>query len=1044
MDKNSTTERFEKKKELGWYQWYTLFTINIILPWLFWDIIELLIIPIPFVSIFIIWTLVKIISRKSNKKKFKNSSLRSDYFRLMKKYIQINKKYIFASMIGIILAVAMFSSSHLIAESYKREVYSDYNLEETPALSVHRYAIKDNAEYEEALSVVKDKADELFNKYGFKISKSNTVKSFQALIPETYIDDRYYETVVESIATLKVFTYSYTKVIYDQFLTDVNFEFDKDERIALVDKEDLHALTKLDNGRYMITISTGNNEVVNGTTGFTYQGYPHMNYTVDKYVLLPEDYYERDRYWYSELGDFTDWRSILILQSDLDTDNLIDKYQKIIDKESVNEFFWGVMFTINYYIDLTGTTLDAQFSNEITKMRREFANWGYNNIGSVELTGYYHWNKLSIDSPLEGIINTQENIVISMQSISFVGNTLIAILTLFLVSFSLTMVIKRKERIISIMRIRGTEGNQVKAMLLAEFLITTAIAIFFGMLLSIPWAQLSLRTTGFLEFSDSFKSIFFPYDWFIKIPLIGLILALDINYSTINSLSLTSIEEGEIGEETKAPFWQRNYIDLTLFVISAIYWTVMPFLSFEETYLYEMFWSGIGSFVFIILLISSPLVIARFFTGSILFISKYLWKNSANITSLSFRTMQKYRFTISKLVALLMIGSLLSVITITAPATFENFEEEKNYYNIGSEMTIGNFDYNNASLMKVFEDDDIESFTEILKMSITKVEDYYYEEIREYQILGINPQTFEDTAYWDEKYDNKPLKDIMESLDDGKNNSIAGQESYLKAINQDIGENLSISFAQDSIPLTFSVKSSFDLFPNLVFSKVRINAYGGFYAHETQLLTKISTAENLMNITIPSASIIGERGVYLKLNVDANIIRISEKIKYAFPESMIYLPEDTDSDRFEESAQIVLFSMLHGLLLVFILVSIVAFAYYSFLSITERKREIGVYRALGMIHKQIFWLYFIENIVILFSGLILGTFTGFFYSGIIFMIYRGFQGYGGNTIPPIKMVIPWKVFLVFYLIIILVNLASLIIPPRFLSRKQVGSILRMD
>ncbi len=132
------------------------------------------------------------------------------------------------------------------------------------------------------------------------------------------------------------------------------------------------------------------------------------------------------------------------------------------------------------------------------------------------------------------------------------------------------------------------------------------------------------------------------------------------------------------------------------------------------------------------------------------------------------------------------------------------------------------------------------------------------------------------------------------------------------------------------------------------------------------------------------------------------------------------------------------------MLIIFIIVSFIAFAYYSYISIGERKREIGVFRAMGMVKKQIFHLFISENIILLMTGLLIGMITGILTSFMVFKMYIASFSNFGIMIPPFRISIPFDILAIYISIVIVINAIAIVIPPKYLSDTQVDSILRMD
>jgi ABC-type antimicrobial peptide transport system permease subunit len=450
----------------------------------------------------------------------------------------------------------------------------------------------------------------------------------------------------------------------------------------------------------------------------------------------------------------------------------------------------------------------------------------------------------------------------------------------------------------------------------------------------------------------------------------------------------------------------------------------------------------IGFFVLLILVISAPLVTARFFSDFIMFLSKIVWRKRDSISYLSIHNMRKYRISISKLVSLLMIGSMLSIMAITIPPTFEAHNTESAIYSVGAEMRI-DANISDPAVISLLQDNRVIAFTEIVYGVISVIDTPSYEDIGRYNIMGINPNTFVKAAYWQDDYDDTTLADIVNSIDDGNNDSIALESVYHEKMTTG-GEFVNLSLSSALTDFQFRVKSSYDMFPNLVMRKPRFDPWmNSYYLHQTSILTRIDIAKRLLNMDIPEIHSTYHTGFYLDLVDGIDIDEFKSEIEQVVGEGTVSMPE------MEEGGvplifNNVLFSLFHALIITFLIVSFTAFSYYSYISMIERKKEIGIYRALGMVHKQIFKIYLIENIIIFLSGIVIGSITGLLLNEIVFMIYKGMEGNASVTIPPIRRVIPYDIIAIFYGLIILINLIPVILPPKILSRQQVGDILRLD
>ena len=128
-----------------------------------------------------------------------------------------------------------------------------------------------------------------------------------------------------------------------------------------------------------------------------------------------------------------------------------------------------------------------------------------------------------------------------------------------------------------------------------------------------------------------------------------------------------------------------------------------------------------------------------------------------------------------------------------------------------------------------------------------------------------------------------------------------------------------------------------------------------------------------------------------------------------------------------------------------VIASIIAVSYFSFISLSERKREIGVFRALGMIRNQIFVLLVAEGIVILSMGIFVGGIAGYAIVYIFFQFLIELFGQGGSDgVPPLRIITPWGIVAIFTLLMFVLTLVAAAAPAQYTAKQQTGSILRAE
>ena len=119
--------------------------------------------------------------------------------------------------------------------------------------------------------------------------------------------------------------------------------------------------------------------------------------------------------------------------------------------------------------------------------------------------------------------------------------------------------------------------------------------------------------------------------------------------------------------------------------------------------------------------------------------------------------------------------------------------------------------------------------------------------------------------------------------------------------------------------------------------------------------------------------------------------------------------------------------------------AILSLTFFAFLVLAERGREIGLYKALGMVRKQLFLVFVTETLVILFIGILVGNVLGHIVAQM-FLAY-----FAVNTpIPPLITYVPFKQLLVINSVLLGGALLAAAIPALIVSRLETGKILRRE
>ena len=278
------------------------------------------------------------------------------------------------------------------------------------------------------------------------------------------------------------------------------------------------------------------------------------------------------------------------------------------------------------------------------------------------------------------------------------------------------------------------------------------------------------------------------------------------------------------------------------------------------------------------------------------------------------------------------------------------------------------------------------------------------------------------------------------------------QSDQLEAINWNIGSNSSIQ--HEDFRINEKIGGTFTYWPNLVTSLY-------IEQNSVQILHVVMHIDTLSKYLENEITTL----LYAKAAIGANHTMLHENLTSIFSNSNDQFPEprDLQSSQFDDSPinngmqvqsvvliqeslfnspeVLLMYELFDILLIITIISSIIGVGYFTFISLSERKREIGVFRAVGMVSKQIFVLLVVESIILILTSISVGIIAGSFISSNLFLLITSVFG---STLPPIKLRYPLITTSIFVLSAIILSILAAAIPVQITANKQTGSILRAD
>jgi putative ABC transport system permease protein len=162
---------------------------------------------------------------------------------------------------------------------------------------------------------------------------------------------------------------------------------------------------------------------------------------------------------------------------------------------------------------------------------------------------------------------------------------------------------------------------------------------------------------------------------------------------------------------------------------------------------------------------------------------------------------------------------------------------------------------------------------------------------------------------------------------------------------------------------------------------------------DANLWVDFPTAEALVGeVTIPQAMVVLEEGV----DVDEAQTQIQDVLREEYP--FVILQQPGQLEQFANQFIDLLLGVISALLASALVIAILGVANTLLLSVTERTREIGLLRAVGLKKRSVWRMITVESMVMAIFGTILGMILGVSLGAALVIALEDF-GFNGPTIP---------------------------------------------
>ncbi|MHA2501871.1 MAG: hypothetical protein ACXAE3_03295, partial [Candidatus Kariarchaeaceae archaeon] len=821
-----------------------------------------------------------------------------NYLAMTRKYVKVTTRFSAIAILGLVVATLIISQAVILSNTYEQVALDNYLEDSTDTgIEFQVSALPQQPSGFDWNTRVTEEITEINRRFGFELTLNEIESDYAVRIG---LKNAGFETGQFQMEYDQIIPRPWNRETFDYLSLLPNFnltEFDPDQEIVIYS-----TITR----EIDIDVFAPDNKIrvlVGEDTRQAGQVFSVYNWSMDYVYLAPQEDYRFliENNLQEELGSLVNYIAgpIVLMNPELKWERYNDFVTTQIEPGDTL-IAPKVIASTSY--SFVGPTLKSEsiaaFNERLNLFEVAVTNW----LGS-EFTGVIY-----VTSPLFQVLDAyQQTISISISLLGLLAMGPVLALTIYLLYFSVNMAEQQKERYVKIMRLRGISTTQLNMLMLTEVISIAIISSVVGMILSIPSVLRLVEFTSIgLSLTVAELFAYIPTSWFWRLPLIGMILAIDLNLPSLLRLTRQDILE-PASEADSGSINLRITLDTIAFVISLLAWFVIIVIPLGDSR-YSLIVQNFGPIAFILFFLSFPSIVSRIFGLVVSVISEPALRRSRSVVSLSIRNLERYSKFSKKLLSFLLLGLILLNLALILPGTYQNWGTNQINYSVGADAYIGGIDADNSSQWREFELlPEIEAATEIA-MFESQDDDVTT------QVLGVNTSTIVDTAYWRDEYASKSLEQIIGSI--LIQNQVAMQRDVMSALDLDIGDSYYIIRGGTH---ELVLNSNFEMFPRLVFDLPRGDIDGNQAVNVVPILTNIQTVEDIDPFRFRT-----ETGAYVKLVEGTDLNILEDKIRTLFGETLkitIDVVEEQLEDFFSSEANLIVESTFLVMLILTIFIA---------------------------------------------------------------------------------------------------------------------------
>lgn len=1005
----------------------------------------------------------------------KGKSSFRDNLSLAKSYVWNNKYYILATSIGLILALTVIAQAMIVSSSYQQAAFNDYIRGDDPTLFQMRFTNYNETPYNDWAKNVQYNASVWFFNAAIRPAEMVTEGNLGIKIILSTSRDYNLDAHARAAQVQQVTTHTFNQRLFNLYSQLPSYSnFTTDNQSILILPPDIQRVSTLNGQTYsyrtsdfIATNSSGNyfkllvnSEIIHGlsTINDPYN-FHNITYSVDHVWQLTKS--DLAYIKYNDLNlppDFTS--GVLFLPPNREWDLLHQLDQAAIDGQKT-PYVWGTVgFSTMVFVNLP-KLIDMSLIDQIADIQKtdnllalvqnQFASSHF--AADIQYKPAYY-----LETPLLTLMTAFSDSLQSLQRLLLLFSFPLVMVSLFLLYFSLSAIENKKERIFSQLKIRGTSPNQIRTMLIIEVLFSALIAALVAIDLASYLSRILMKSSGILQFNNPTVPLNYPSSLIWRIPALGILLSLSLNLPNLYKFPNVGIEESMEANIQSEPFWVKHNFDLIIFLISMIFWAFIFFLPISYSS-QEFIFASFGGPVLVVTVLAIPLVTGRYFLQVLAKVLLIL-KVPFDTVNLAIKNLITHKDFTTQLVAVLTAAMMLTFAGLAITNTIDHRNLDIAKYNTGADIVIQNIDYTNPDIQSAIKVPHVvasSGFRYVEKrfafIDLTSGQDPA--NFPTYEIFGVNTSNFAQAAYWESRYSSTDLSTLMTQLEQTTNGIILTTQAA-HAQNLKAGDTFAFNYGKgQSRSITFHLVGTVDYFPRLI-TDVPVPNSDGSYTIKTMYMVMSLPLLNFIvqdglggsinpldkDLSLMYIKTDGTNPRNIAEDINTNLVSIAQYYKitpYTEEKSTVFDIIGNDPEIASIQGKIT-FLTLHAILLFTIVINLIAIALYSFIFLAKRRKELGVYRALGMTRRQITSLIFFEILLITFTSIFVGIVSGIFVSLIVFRVMLGNLNY---VVPSFTLAIPYTILEVVGSLFLAMALFLSFIPAFLNTRKQTGNILRV-